>query len=133
MPINPSTEIIHPELGPIRFENGEAIPNVAGSKRHKPQWVCRPDGWDNWGFEIYIPGDSKSPELLDRAIAALRHRQQIESEGIQLSRANIELAWIDVTVDPATVAFPSNDDSYEIWRGQLDENWRIINLVEGAW
>lgn len=134
MSISPSTEIIHPELGAIRFDDGKkSIPGLA-TKDKAPKWVCHPDGWrSDSDFEIYLPGDALAPKNLDRALAAFRRRAQLEEEGKELSSANVSLAWIDLTTDPPSIAFPDNDHVYVIWKGSLNENLQIGALKQEAW
>ena len=132
MSINPSTEILHPDLGPIRFDDGKVTPPIAAAKDTAPKWVCRPDGWDS-EFEIYVPGNSRSPQDLERAVVAVRHREHIEAEGKRLSASNVYLSWIDMTTDPPSAAFLHENQVYEIWRGRLDNKFQVRELKKGAW
>lgn len=131
MPILPETEIIHPELGSICFDDGKSDPTIAGSKDEKPMWVCRKSEWYP-DFEIYLPGGRKSPLNLDRGIAALRHRAQIEAEGKSLVKGNVELNWIDLTATPSLVAFYDKDHIYDLWKGQLTPDWRVKELTRSS-
>ena len=132
MPIIPETEIIHPELGSIRFDDGVSDPKVAGGADSQSKWVCRPDGWDG-DFEIYLPGGPDSPRDMERAIEALSHRAKINLEGRALGDGDIELSWIDLTSEPPSAAFPDNDQIYVLWTGSLDEDWKIQNFNRGNW
>jgi hypothetical protein len=133
MPIT-SLKVVHPELGSICFDDGKAIPDIAGSKDRPAKWVCFPEaGSRDTEFEIYLPGDSSGPRDLERAISALRHRKRIESAGRRLSASNVSLAWIDLTTDPPNVGFPDDEHIYVIWRGDLNDQWRIENLERGSW
>jgi hypothetical protein len=133
MSINPNTEITHPELGPIRFDDGKPNPVIAGSRETAPMWVCRPEGWNSNGFEIYLPGTPSSPQNLERAVLAVRHREQIEAEGRRLSNSNVRLAWIDMMTDPPSVAFPDEDHVYVIWKGWLDDRLQVRELKQANW
>jgi hypothetical protein len=134
MAIVPNTEIRDPELGPIRFEDGKSITGISGAKNIAPRWICRPDGWDSDSeFEIYLPGDARSPQSIDRAVVALRRREQIEAEGRRLSAPGVYLSWIDLTIDPPVVAFPDDDHVYTIWKGWLDDKLQIRDFKEGTW
>jgi len=132
MPIIAETEIIHPELGSIRFDDGKHDPNVAGGDDSQPKWVCRPDGWED-DFEIYLPGEGDSPRDLVRAAEALSRREEINLEGRALGDGDIELSWIDLTSEPPSVAFPDNDQVYVLWTGSLNEDWKIENFTQGNW
>ncbi len=126
------TEIVHPELGPIRFDNGKADPDISGSVDSDPAWVCRPDGWDS-DFEILIPGDVNAPCMLDVAINAFKHRKEIETEGKNLGTGNIEIAWIDLTRTPPIASFSDNDEIYVLWTGLLNSQWKIVQFTKGNW
>jgi hypothetical protein len=116
MSIVPRREITHPELGSLYFNDDAAVPGLAGSKDKSPQWVCEPYRFRaGSGFEIYLPGDSDSPRDLDRAITALHHRKQVEAQGRQLSCSNVYLGWIDLMVNPPSVASLDNVHTYGIW------------------
>jgi len=131
--IVPRSERLHPELGSIFFDDGKAIPGVAGAKDGAPMWICWPDGSADSELEFYLPGDALGPQSLERAVAAVQHRARIEAEGRRLSGSNVSLAWIDFTTDPPRVAFPDNDHDYVIWKGWLDENLAIRDFKEETW
>ena len=130
MPIITETEIIHPELGSIRFDDGVSEPKVAGDADFQPRWVCRPDGWDS-DFEIYIQGGCDSPHDLERAVDALSRCGRINSEGRGLGSGNIELGWIDLISEPPSVAFPDSEHIYVLWTGSLSEDWKIRSFTQG--
>jgi len=132
MTIQRASEIQHPCLGPIRFEDGSADPEVAGSQISDRMWVCRPDGWMT-DFEIYLPGDELGPQNLAAGEKALRARDRIETEGKSIAGQNVELGWIDLTRTPPEVAYPSLKDPYEIWKGILGDGWEVIDLSEETW
>jgi hypothetical protein len=91
MPFLAETEIKHPQLGSIVFDDGKCDPSFAGVPVSDPKWVCRPDGWDS-DFEIYIPDEDGAPGDLNRATEALERRDKINSEGRSLGEGNIGLA-----------------------------------------
>jgi hypothetical protein len=132
MPVDPNTEFTHPELGLMRFDDGKPIPGFGPLKNATPQWLCRPDGW-NSDFEILLPGNAQSPQAIDQAAAALRHRNQIEKEGKNLSTSSAYLLWIDLTEEPPIVAFVDDNDIYVIWKGRLDDEFRIKDFKQGSW
>jgi hypothetical protein len=132
MPIDPDTEITHPELGPIRFDDGKPKPGFGPAKNPRSQWICRPDGWDS-DFEICLPGDARAPQAVDQAVAALHDRKLIEAEGKGLSNPNAYLFWIDLTIDPPGVAFRDDNQVYVIWKGRLDKEFRIKDFQQEAW
>lgn len=132
MPINDETEILHPELGSIRFDDGRCDPTVAGGRDTKPMWVCRPDGWDS-DFEIYIPGPADTPDDLARAIEVFSRRDQIHREVVSLGDGDIELNWIDLTTEPPSVGFPDSENIYVLWRGMLTNDWKISSCSKVNW
>ena len=132
MAIIAKTEIIHPRLGSIRFDDGKCDPTAAGCDDSNPKWVCRPDGWEG-EFEIYLPGGPNAPSDLARAVEALLHRDEINIEGRELAGSDVELSWIDLTSEPASVGFPDNEHVYVLWTGSLSEGWKIQELSRGNW
>lgn len=133
MAITTDTELIHEQLGSIRYDDGKHDPQVAGMRDTTPKWVCRPDGWDASGFEIYLPGTADAPLHLSQALAVLQHRSQIEQEGQALSSQELELAWVDLTTSIPTAAFINAEEVYILWKASLDKDWKIIHYAKGYW
>ena len=94
-------------------------------------WVCRPKGWRE--LEIYLPGDETAPEKIEDALNVLRHALEIDRKGRSLAGEDLELNWIDLTKDPPVVAFPGNEDIYDLWEGVLDEKYEIRGFRRGTW
>lgn len=133
MGIDAASEIVDPELGPIRFNDGEGMTTLPGSGGSEPGWVCRPDGWVS-DFEILIPGNSScGPTNLDIAKEALRQRTNIEELARFMSSEGVHLAWVDLKNDPHLAFFTDEEDIYLLWTGTLDSEWKIIDMSKGAW
>ncbi len=134
MAILSNTEIRHDILGHIRFDNG-----IPADKHHhadgEQMWIARPNGWEGPGFEIYINGTVDAPQRcsLERAISALQALDWIAKQGIEISKDDIEITWIDCCKETTTVAFTHRAEVYELWQGCLDENNNIHDFTKGYW
>ncbi len=132
MTIDINKRIGHPELGSVQFDDGKPDPLHPGMKESPPNWICHPDS-RNSDFELLIPGDAQGPHHLELALAAFRNRKTIEEQGQRFGTGKLQLSWIDLTQTPHTAAFIDDDETYVLWTGLLDSDWKITKFTKGNW
>lgn len=135
MAVLKETEIKHEILGDIRFDDGEPIDDYSHQDGEQ-MWIARPNGYDDPDeFEIYLAGNSDSPEewSVSRAISAFNDVDNIVKQGIEIANDNIWIGWIDCRKTIATVAFVHETEVYDLWQGWLDEKNVINDFTKGYW
>ena len=101
-------------LGPIRFDDGQPSPTIYGSVESDPQWVARPNGWDDADFEVLLDCelDAPSDASIEHAIHILRDLDRIVQQAKTLSGQDVTIAWFDCAKTLCTAALTDARDPY---------------------
>ena len=136
MVIRPKPEIIHPVLGPIRFDNGQPHENVGGSIETPPKWVGRPNGWHDGDLEVLIACAADGPCQLsvERAVFVFRDLKKIEQQARSMSQqSSLDVAWLDCMETTCVISLTDGRNAYILWEATLDPENNIVKLTEGRW
>lgn len=122
----------HETLGAMFFDDGSPARGMDGPKRN-PMWVARPNADEE--LEFYISGTEVGPDAQSIALAVeiAATTNRILERAIELAGRALTLAWIDCQSLPVRVALTDEVDTYNLWRGDLDQELQLSFLELGTW